>query len=83
MKLSRFFWCVFWMLTGILIGTILGKLCGQFSFLQWLTVGQDISFSPAADLAILQFHMDLHFTLNLAQVVGILTGVLCYHKFEF
>lgn len=83
MKLSRAFWFIFWLVTGLLIGTILGNVCSQIPFLQFLTLGQTVSFSPAADLVILKFSLDLRFTLNLAQVVGVLIGMVSYHHFEF
>ncbi len=82
-KVSKVFWLVFWLVTGILIGTLLGSACGQLPYLQWLTQGQTISFSPAADLIIFTFDLDLHFTLNMAQVIGVLISVLCYRKFRF
>lgn len=83
MKLGKAFWLVFWLVTGLLIGTLLGNACGQVPYLQWLTQGQTISFSPAADLVILTFDLNLQFTLNMAQVIGVLVSVLCYHKFRF
>ena len=83
MKLKDIFWCVFWLVAGILIGTILSNVCGQISFLRWMTVGQSVSFTPAADLAIIKFSLDVVFRLDLAQVTGVLIGMLCYRNFRF
>lgn len=83
MKFGKVFWMIFWLVTGLLIGTLLGNVCSQIPFLQFLTVGQTIDFSPAADLVILKFNLDMQFTLNLAQAAGILIGMVCYHRFKF
>ena len=65
-----------------IIGSLLYNVCAQVSFLQWLTIGESISFSPAADLSILKFSLQMEFRLTLAQVVGVLVGLFCYHHFH-
>ena len=82
MKISKTFWFVFWLVTGLIIGSLLYNVCAQVSFLRWLTIGESISFSPAADLSILKFSLQMEFRLTLAQVVGVLVGLFCYHHFH-
>ena len=83
MKWSKTFWFIFWLLTGLIVGGLLASLCGNVSWLSWLAYGNSVSFSPAADLVILNFSLDLTFQLNLAEVLCILGAMFCYHHFKF
>jgi hypothetical protein len=82
MKLSKTFWFIFWLLTGLIVGGLLANLCTGIDWLSWLAYGDSISFSPAADLVILKFSLELTFQLNLAEVVCVLGAMLCYHHLE-
>ena len=82
MKLKDTFWFIFWLLTGLIVGGLLAALCGRVGFLSWLAYGDSISFSPAADLIILQFSLQMTFQLNLAQVLCVLGAMFCWRHFR-
>ncbi len=82
MKWSKTFWFVFWLLAGLIVGGLLASVCGQVSWLSWLAYGDSVSFSPAADLVILKFSLELTFQLNLAEVLCVLGAMFCYHRFR-
>ena len=82
MKWSKTFWFVFWLLAGLIVGGLLASVCGLVSWLSWLAYGDSDSFSPAADLVILKFSLELTFQLNLAEVLCVLGAMFCYHRFR-
>lgn len=81
--MKKTFWFFFWLLTGLIIGSLLSAACAGVPALSWLAYGQSLSFSPAADLIILKFSLDLELRLNLAQILCTLGAMFCYRHFSF
>ncbi len=70
-----------YLLGGILLGTLLGELAGKTSFLRWLCIGESIGLdSFAVDLAVLQFSISLHISLNIAMLLCIAAAIILYVK---
>ncbi len=83
MKVSKTFWLVFWLLAGLIAGGLLASVCAGVPALSWLAYGNSISFSPAADLVVLKFSLNLSLQLNVAEVLCVLIAMFCYRHFDF
>ena len=81
--MKKTFWFIFWLLAGLIIGSLLATACAGVPALSWLAYGQSLSFSPAANLIIMDFSLNVVFRLNLAQILCILGAMFCYHHFRF
>lgn len=70
-----------YLLGGILLGTLLAELAGKVSFLKWLCIGETIGLdSFAVDLAVLQFSVSFHISLNIAMLLCIAAAIILYVK---
>ncbi len=70
-----------YLLGGILIGTLLGEVAGKVPFLRWLCIGETIGLdSFAVDLAVLQFSISFHISLNIALLLCITAAIILYVK---
>ena len=70
-----------YLLGGILLGTLLAELAGKVSFLTWLCIGETIGLdSFAVDLAVLQFSVSFHISLNIAMLLCIAAAIILYVK---
>ncbi len=81
--MKKTFWFLFWLLAGLLVGSLVASLCASSSIFWWLAYGQSISFSPAADLIVMQFALDVSFSLNLAQILCVLIAMFCNRHLRF
>lgn len=68
-----------YLLGGILLGTLLAEVASNVSFLRWLCIGESIGVdSFAIDLAVLQFSISFHISLNIAMLLGIVGAIVLY-----
>lgn len=68
-----------YLLGGILLGTLLAELASKVSFLKWLCIGETIGLdSFAVDLAVLQFSVSFHISLNIAMLLCIAAAIVLY-----
>jgi len=81
--MKKTFWFCFWLLAGLIVGSLLASACAGVPALSWLAYGQSLSFSPAANMIILDFSLNVTFRLNLAQIICVLVAMFCSHHFWF
>lgn len=80
--MKNVFWFFFWLLTGLIVGSLLAAACADVGALSWLAYGQSLSFSPAADLIILNFSIQVTLRLNLAQILCVLGAMFCWRRLD-
>ncbi|CAM5794387.1 MULTISPECIES: DUF4321 domain-containing protein [Brevibacillus] len=71
---------VFLLISGLLCGSILGEVLGPW--VPFLTKSKEITWSPAADLEILKYDLNLQVKLNLASIGGLALAFWIYRRMK-
>lgn len=80
--MKQIFWFFFWLLAGLTVGSLLAAACAGVETLRWLAYGQALSFSPAANLIIVDFSLNVTLRLNLAQILCVLGAMFCWRRMD-
>ncbi|WP_019120157.1 DUF4321 domain-containing protein [Brevibacillus massiliensis] len=68
----------------LVLGTILGNILGEVlgPYLPFLNVTEVITWSPAADLVVLQYDLHFQVKLSLARLLGLALGFWAYRRLK-
>lgn len=67
-------------LLGMLTGTLVSRWLREVPGLAFLTRTSDISWSPAADLAVVSYNLEIHIQFSLLSIIGAITAIWLYRK---
>ena len=80
--MKKDFFFLFYLIAGIIVGSIIAKVCAGVGFLNWLSYGQTIGFSPNSpavlDLVIFKITFGCSMSLTLAHIITISLAMLLY-----
>jgi hypothetical protein len=65
---------------GIIVGTIATNALADVTAIQFLTKAVEFGWAPSADLGVIRYDFDIHFKLNLMNIVGLALGIWVYKK---
>jgi uncharacterized membrane protein YeaQ/YmgE (transglycosylase-associated protein family) len=65
---------------GLLAGTLAARGLQNIASLSFLTRPLSVSWSPAADLAVIRYDLKLHINLTLLSIVGAAAAIWLYRK---
>ncbi|MFB9279183.1 DUF4321 domain-containing protein [Cohnella cellulosilytica] len=65
---------------GLLAGALLANWLKEVPGLSFLTRALEVSWSPAADLAVIRFNLNLEIRLTLLSVIGAAVAIWLYRK---
>ncbi|NGQ94313.1 DUF4321 domain-containing protein [Brevibacillus sp. SYP-B805] len=68
------------LLAGMIFGSIIGDILGPW--LPFLKVSKTITWSPAADLEILKYDLNLQVKLNLCSIGGLALAFWIYRRIK-
>ncbi|CAJ1003419.1 putative Tic20 family protein [Brevibacillus aydinogluensis] len=68
------------LLSGMLCGSILGEILGPW--IPFLAKSKEISWTPAADLEILKYNINIQVKLNLASIGGLALAFWIYRRMK-
>ncbi|QTH44083.1 DUF4321 domain-containing protein [Cohnella sp. LGH] len=65
---------------GLLAGALLANWLKEVPGLSFLTRAMEVSWSPAADLAVIKYSLNLEIRLSLLSVIGAAVAIWLYRK---
>ena len=65
---------------GLLVGALLANWLKEVPGLSFLTRAMEVSWSPAADLAVIKYSLNLEIRLSLLSVIGAAVAIWLYRK---
>ncbi len=65
---------------GLLAGALLANWLKEVPGLSFLTRAMEVSWSPAADLAVIKYSLNLEVRLSLLSVIGAAVAIWLYRK---
>ncbi len=65
---------------GLLAGALLANWLKEVPGLSFLTRAMEVSWSPAADLAVIKYSLNLEIRLSLLSVIGAAVTIWLYRK---
>jgi len=65
---------------GLLAGALLANWLKEVPGLSFLTRAMEVSWSPAADLAVVKYSLNLEIRLSLLSVIGAAVAIWLYRK---
>ncbi len=65
---------------GLLAGALLANWLKEVPGLSFLTRAMEVSWSPAADLAVIKYGLNLEIRLSLLSVIGAAVAIWLYRK---
>jgi len=65
---------------GLLAGALLANWLKEVPGLSFLTRALEVSWSPAADLAVIKYSLKLEIRLSLLSVIGAVVAIWLYRK---
>jgi hypothetical protein len=66
------------LLVGLIFGSIMGKIFGQW--VPFLGVGEEITWQPKGDFAIIKYDFFVQVKLNLSSILGLALAYWLYRK---
>lgn len=66
------------LMAGLIFGSILGKIFGQW--VPFLNVGEQITWQPKGDFAIIKYDLFVQVKLNLSGILGLALAYWLYRK---
>ncbi|HIT07958.1 MAG TPA: DUF4321 domain-containing protein [Candidatus Merdivicinus faecavium] len=72
---------ILYLFGGLLLGTLLTEVAKKVSWLSWLCWGESVGIdSFSVDLAVIQFDIGVHISMNIALLLCIIAAVILYVK---
>ncbi|KIL36405.1 membrane protein [Cohnella kolymensis] len=65
---------------GVLAGALVAKWLQEVPGLSFLTRAIRINWSPAADLSVISYHLNLNINLTLLSVIGAIAAIWLYRR---
>lgn len=65
---------------GLLAGALVAKWLREVPGLTFLTREIKLNWSPAADLSVISYHLNLNINLSLLSVIGAIIAIWLYRK---
>lgn len=86
MKWKKTLIFILFLLTGIVLGTLLTSLCSFFSFLNWLTIGEQIGIGVpnpiVLDIGVMTLSFGFAVNINIVKMLCILVCLWLYKIFS-